>query len=133
MIDKKRIREYIHTQGPLKKSRNNILLLAVFFLVFSPSAVLAAKLEQAPTVLEWSQLPPLPDPIGLAGPFVGVSNDVVIIAGGDKFRLRQRLRRDKLGSFWVRFGFVWVRFGFVWVRFSQLTKCPFGRNPLLIL
>jgi len=36
----------------------------------------------APDLLEWSQLPPLPDPVGLAGPFVGVSNDVLIIAGG---------------------------------------------------
>jgi len=82
---KRRIREYIQRQGPLKRSRSNTLLLAVFFLVFSPSAILAAKLEQAPTVLEWSQLPPLPNPIGLAGPFVGVSNDVLIIAGGANF------------------------------------------------
>ncbi|NIP55207.1 MAG: sodium/solute symporter, partial [Phycisphaerae bacterium] len=37
------------------------------------------------SVLEWSQLPSLPDPIGLAGPFVGVSNDILIIAGGANF------------------------------------------------
>ena len=30
-------------------------------------------------------LPDLPDPIGMAGPFVGVHNDVLIVAGGANF------------------------------------------------
>ena len=79
---KRRVRKYIQRRGPLKRGMSNTLRLAISFLVFSPTAVMAARLEQAPTVLEWSQLPPLPDPVGLAGPFVGVSNDVLIIAGG---------------------------------------------------
>jgi N-acetylneuraminic acid mutarotase len=43
-------------------------------------------LEASRTVqLEWSQLPPLPDPIGFAGPFVGVAGDALIVAGGANF------------------------------------------------
>jgi len=61
------------------------LRLVVFFLVFSHAEAMAAKLGPAPAALEWSQLPPLPDPLGLAGPFAGVSNDVLIIAGGANF------------------------------------------------
>ncbi|MCD6392071.1 MAG: sodium:solute symporter, partial [Planctomycetes bacterium] len=37
--------------------------------------------------LEWSQLPDLPDPLGVAGPFAGVHNDALIIAGGANFPL----------------------------------------------
>ena len=82
---KKRFRQYIQRHRSPKRYRSNALLLAVFFIVFSHTVVMGAKHEQAPTVLEWSQLPPLPDPIGLAGPFAGVSNDVLIIAGGANF------------------------------------------------
>lgn len=35
--------------------------------------------------LEWSLLPPLPDPIGFAGPFVGVAGDALVVAGGANF------------------------------------------------
>jgi N-acetylneuraminate epimerase len=35
--------------------------------------------------LKWSQLPPLPDKEGFASMFAGVSNDVLIIAGGANF------------------------------------------------
>jgi len=35
--------------------------------------------------LDWRQLPPIPDPIGLAGPFAGVSHDALIVAGGANF------------------------------------------------
>ena len=38
-----------------------------------------------PIQLEWSQLLPLPDPIGFAGPFVGVSGDALVVAGGANF------------------------------------------------
>ena len=38
-----------------------------------------------PIQLEWSQLPPLPDPIGFAGPFVGVAGDALVVAGGANF------------------------------------------------
>jgi len=35
--------------------------------------------------LAWSPLPPLPDPIGVAGPFVGSHAGAVIVAGGANF------------------------------------------------
>ena len=44
----------------------------------------AARRENR-TQLNWSQLPPLPDPIGLAGPFVGVAGDTLVVAGGANF------------------------------------------------
>lgn len=35
--------------------------------------------------LSWTELPPLPDPVGVAGPFTGVHNDALIVAGGANF------------------------------------------------
>ena len=35
--------------------------------------------------LDWSQLPPLPDPVGFAGPYAGVSNGTLLVAGGANF------------------------------------------------
>lgn len=35
--------------------------------------------------LQWHALPDLPDPLGVAGPFVGVHNDKLIVAGGANF------------------------------------------------
>ncbi|SVD81223.1 uncharacterized protein METZ01_LOCUS434077, partial [marine metagenome] len=47
--------------------------------------VLGATVWGAEKVLEWKPLPDLPDPIGVAGPFVGVHNDALIVAGGANF------------------------------------------------
>ena len=46
-------------------------------------ATLSAQGDGA--LLEWSELPPLPDVVGRAGAFVGVSNDALIVAGGANF------------------------------------------------
>lgn len=46
-------------------------------------AVFAAANSQA--ALEWSQLAPLPDPIGVAGAFAGVSEGALVVAGGANF------------------------------------------------
>src|SRR5947209_2113565 len=40
--------------------------------------------EQA-AVLRWQPLPPLPDPVGFAGSFAGVSKDALIFGGGANF------------------------------------------------
>ncbi len=37
------------------------------------------------SMLDWQSLPDLPDELGVAGPFVGVHNDALIIAGGANF------------------------------------------------
>ena len=48
--------------------------------------VLGVSVARAGDVLEWEELPPLPDGhIGVAGPFAGVSNDALIVAGGANF------------------------------------------------
>jgi len=51
------------------------LFLAIFFLSHP-----AAALE-----LNWKELPALPNADGVAGPFVGVHNDALVIAGGANF------------------------------------------------
>ena len=35
--------------------------------------------------LSWSELPPLPDELGVAGPFAGIHHDALIVAGGANF------------------------------------------------
>lgn len=57
------------------------LLLAT---VLVPAHTARAQPEIA-SPLRWSELPPLPDPIGFAGPFAGVSRDALIVAGGANF------------------------------------------------
>ena len=58
------------------------VFLAIFLLLLSSTMVLAS-----PPVpdLSWSELPSLPDPLGVAGPFAGVHNDALIVAGGANF------------------------------------------------
>jgi SSS family transporter len=45
----------------------------------------SADVPAGPDVLKWEQLPPLDDPYGFAGSFVGVSGDALIVAGGANF------------------------------------------------
>ena len=51
------------------------LLLAVTSQVFASE----------PRLLSWSELPPVSDELGFAGPFAGVHNDALIVAGGANF------------------------------------------------
>jgi N-acetylneuraminate epimerase len=46
---------------------------------------MTAHLSAAQSDLEWRQLPPLPDPLGFAGPFAGTSGGALIVAGGANF------------------------------------------------
>jgi len=52
------------------------------------------------SVLEWGELPSFPDPVGVAGPFVGISHDVLIVAGGANFPepvwQREKVWRDRI-------------------------------------
>jgi N-acetylneuraminic acid mutarotase len=49
------------------------------------ATIMTAKLIAADVALDWRQLPPIPDSIGVAGPFAGVSGDALIVAGGANF------------------------------------------------
>ena len=44
----------------------------------------AEKAEQR-KFLEWGELPPVPDAIGFAGPYAGISSNALIVAGGANF------------------------------------------------
>ena len=56
-------------------------IILLLFLLFCRAALFAAN----PLSLNWHELPPLPDDHGFAGPFGGVSNDALIVAGGANF------------------------------------------------
>ncbi len=56
------------------------LYLMLLFTVLASSTRAADK-----DLLSWTELPPIPDPLGFAGPFAGVHNDVMIVAGGANF------------------------------------------------
>ncbi len=53
----------------------------MFLLITAVSSASATAQER----LSWSDLPPVPDELGFAGPFVGVHNDALIVAGGANF------------------------------------------------
>lgn len=57
--------------------------LAILALVWVSGATAAAA--DARQWLEWQPLPPLPDPIGVAGPFVGMHRGGLVVAGGANF------------------------------------------------
>lgn len=55
-------------------------LLCTLLLLLNPSLH-----GEDSSQLSWSPLPAIPDELGVAGPFVGVHNDVLIVAGGANF------------------------------------------------
>src|SRR5688572_828371 len=46
---------------------------------------MAAALSCAGDGLKWKQLPPLPEPPGVAGAFAGVAQNALLVAGGANF------------------------------------------------
>ena len=65
-------------------------VIYLFLLLFvSIAAAAAEESQQNSGVFKWDELPSLPDPIGVAGPFSGVSNGALIVAGGANFSEKQ--------------------------------------------
>lgn len=62
-----------------------LLLLAV--LVCPPLAADEPSAGSGNQRLEWNELPPVPDELGFAGPFAGVHQDALLVAGGANFPL----------------------------------------------
>ncbi len=62
-------------------TRHKMLCCAFAVLALTTLGVCARADES----LDWRALPPLPEPLGLGGPFAGVSNDALIVAGGAHF------------------------------------------------
>lgn len=69
-----------HRQQSGDPQRNTTCIPALgIFITLSTSNVLAAA------ELDWQALPDLPDKLGVAGPFVGVHKNALIVAGGANF------------------------------------------------
>jgi SSS family transporter len=67
----------------MKTSTRSILLVSLLLL---PAIRVMADTDAAdPSLLHWEALPDLPDALGVAGPFAGVHNDALIVAGGANF------------------------------------------------
>lgn len=66
---------------------HRVLLLVVGLLLWVPSATLHAQEHPSTSgrLLSWSQLPDLPESLGVAGACAGVSGDALIVAGGAHF------------------------------------------------
>lgn len=73
-------------QGPAK--RPNARCSVFLTLLFSLLAIAAEGQPPSPPNpqrLDWQELPDLPAELGVAGPFAGVHNDALIVAGGANF------------------------------------------------
>jgi SSS family transporter len=64
------------------------------------AALVTAASAQAAEMLRWSELPGLPDPIGVAGPFVGVHAGVIVVAGGANFPVTNGADRWQVPKVW---------------------------------
>jgi len=99
-------------------------LIPAFLLLSCPAMLLSDQPGVAP-VLSWSELPSLPDPLGVAGPFAGVHNDALIVAGGANFP-RPVWENEKA---WYADIHVLIKRGrrFRWKRGGQLPRpCAYG-------
>lgn len=60
-------------------------------------------------MLEWSELPALPDALGVAGPVVGVHNDALIVGGGANFPVAEGEDLWEVSKVWHDDAWVLVR------------------------
>src|SRR4051794_6734931 len=62
-----------------------VLLLCFILTLSACMNKLATETKLEKRAFQWEQLPPLPDAIGFAGSFGGVSNGALLVAGGANF------------------------------------------------
>ena len=77
---------YVHVFECRSGATFNVSIVLAFLLMCTCD--LAPGQDKPPaneSTLKWESLPPLPDELGVAGPFVGVHNDCLIVAGGANF------------------------------------------------
>lgn len=61
--------------------RKHLFLLSIFWLLI----IDVSRGQPSADIIEWSELPSIPDKIGFNGSFIGVHNNALIIAGGANF------------------------------------------------
>ena len=86
-----------------------ILLAILLGVAFSTAGSAVASEPQAEGALRWEALPDLPEPLGVAGPFVGVHHDALIVAGGANFPVAEGEDRWQVPKVWHDNAWVLVR------------------------
>ncbi|MDY0165137.1 MAG: sodium:solute symporter [Thermoguttaceae bacterium] len=86
-----------------------ILLAILLGVAFSTAGLAVASEPQAEGALRWEALPDLPEPLGVAGPFVGVHHDALIVAGGANFPVAEGEDRWQAPKVWHDNAWVLVR------------------------
>ena len=103
------------SRGQGMKQRMRFLLGAVVSVAasFMPIGDVAADGAVKPTRawLTWEPLPALPDPLGVAGPFVGTHGNALIVAGGANFTTADAADLWEVPKRWQADAFVLVRDG----------------------
>ena len=72
----------------IKLLNSFIRLTGVLIAAWAVSGFCIAQESKLSSRLDFQPLPDLPDPIGVAGPIVGVVNGTLIVAGGANFALK---------------------------------------------
>ena len=97
----------------------------LFMIIWIVSAGVPAAAErnnpEGGVPIAWSRLPDLPEPLGVAGPYSGVSNDALIVAGGAHFPVSLFKGGTKV---WTNRGYVCIRDGnsYAWDSTFTLPK-----------
>ena len=100
-------------QGMKQRMRFLLGVAAILAVCFSPIGAVAADAEGKPTRawLAWEPLPALPDPLGVAGPFVGTHGNALIVAGGANFTTADAADLWEVPKRWQADAFVLARDG----------------------
>lgn len=93
-------------------------IVSLALLLFLPLASSAGDL------LTWSNLPPLPDPVGFAGPFAGVVDRQLIVAGGANFP--DALPWEQGKKLWYANAFILDSAAANWRQIDDLLPRPLG-------
>ena len=69
--------------GYEQDSKKQTAVIFIFLVVYGMLPVNSNENDQ--NKISWAELPPLPNELGVAGPFVGVHRERLIVAGGANF------------------------------------------------
>lgn len=77
-----------------------VITIVVVWVSALASQRVDASDQQDHSILDWGELPSLPDAYGFAGTFAGVSGNALIVAGGSNFPTENRWRDDAKKAFY---------------------------------